>query len=116
MDNSVRKTRVVSVVSHLVVVEAGIGRYNRILRLNGQREVEAVMDRVVEVDRQPCGGSSKSRHRGGRRDRNSLLTDLSHRQLCHCLYLQGVAFICFAGSKAAYQMPPIRSSKPVITG
>ena len=38
-------------VSHLVVVEAGIGRYNRILRLNGQREVEAVMDRVVEVAR-----------------------------------------------------------------
>ena len=68
MDNPVRQ---IGVTSHLVV-EANISRYDRILRLNRQREVEAVIDRVVEVDRQPCGGSSKLRHWDGKRDRHSL--------------------------------------------
>ncbi len=52
-----------------LVMEPPIGRDDRILLLNRKREIEAVVDRMVEINRQSGGGSGELTHREGYRKR-----------------------------------------------
>jgi hypothetical protein len=51
------------------VMEAPVGRDNRILFLNRDSEVEAVVSRMTKVDRQTRSGGGELAHRMGNGDR-----------------------------------------------
>ena len=65
MHDPVRQVRV---AAHLLM-EPRIGRDDRILLLNRQRKIEAVVDRMVEINRQPGGRRNELTHGGGNHNR-----------------------------------------------